>query len=646
MAVGGDGTLNTVAQAAWQHDCPVGLLPQGTFNLFGREHGIPLDLAAAARALLRAQPEPVQAAEVNGRLFLVNASLGLYPQLLQDREAFKRQFGRHRWVALMAGLKTIFEWRRQLTLEIELDGERTVLRTPTLFVGNNRLQLDRIGMEPRIAARVGEGRLAALIARPIGTGAMVWLMLKGAFGRLGDPEQIDCLAFRTLTVRVLGRRRVRIAADGEVGVLARRRCAFRWRARPLRLLAAAARGPGAGRMSLLLHISDTHFGTEDPPVVAALQRLATTLRPDVLVFSGDITQRARSAQFAAARAFCDSLGIERLLALPGNHDIPLFNLPARLLDPYGGYRDAFGDELEPELEGDDLLLLGVNTTRPARHKNGEVSTAQVARVARRLETARREQLRVVVTHQPACVMREEDEPDRLRGGHAAIQAWSRAGADLVLGGHIHLPYLTDACARGAGHAAGAVLRAGRHGGVAAGAARLAQFGERGALEAARGRRAARVCRVERWDYELAQVPLRVLARARAAAWGSKTALLRCPAAVHVPRHAAHVVGGRGAEEHGQLAQFLGRGELQRGLLLAQQQLLGFLVAPAVGLGLGVHLLLHQRRQHPARADRVAGHAGGGRLQRRDLGQADDAVLGRDVGGLLAPRPPGRAPRRR
>jgi len=200
-------------------------------------------------------------------------------------------------------------------------------------------------------------------------------------------------------------------------------------------------------MSLLLHISDTHFGTEQPPVVAALRRMAHELRPDVLVLSGDITQRARSAQFAAAREFCDSLGVPHLLSLPGNHDIPLFNLWARLVDPYGGYRAAFGHELEPELERDDLLVLGVNTTRPRRHKDGEVSRAQIERVSRRLRGARREQLRVVVTHQPACVMREEDEKDRLHGGHRAARAWSEAGADLVLGGHIHLPYLTDLCAR-------------------------------------------------------------------------------------------------------------------------------------------------------------------------------------------------------
>ena len=219
VAAGGDGTINTVAQAAWRHGCPLGVLPQGTFNLFGREYGIAQDLDTAARALLGAQPAPVQVGEINGRLFLVNASLGMYPQLLQDRESFKKQFGRHRWVALLAGLVTLFKWRRQLTLEVELDGRRTTLKSPTLFVGNNRLQLERLGWEPRLAAQVGEGRLAGLIAKPIRNWTMLWLMLRGAFGRLGDAEQVHDFVFRSLTVRVLGMRRVKVAADGEVGVM-------------------------------------------------------------------------------------------------------------------------------------------------------------------------------------------------------------------------------------------------------------------------------------------------------------------------------------------------------------------------------------------------------------------------------------------
>ena len=200
-------------------------------------------------------------------------------------------------------------------------------------------------------------------------------------------------------------------------------------------------------MTVLLHISDTHFGTEQAPVVAALLALAQARKPDVLVFSGDVTQRARPHEFAAARLFCDRIGIDRQLVLPGNHDIPLFNLAARLFQPYARYSAAFGPDLEPVVETRDVLVIGVKTTRRMRHKNGVVSGEQVRRVARRLASARRGQLRIVVTHQPAEALRAEDTHDCLRGGEVALQAWSEAGADLVLGGHIHLPYMLDLKAR-------------------------------------------------------------------------------------------------------------------------------------------------------------------------------------------------------
>ncbi|MES2941200.1 MAG: metallophosphoesterase [Pseudomonadota bacterium] len=196
-------------------------------------------------------------------------------------------------------------------------------------------------------------------------------------------------------------------------------------------------------MSLLLHISDTHFGTEQPPVLQALRVLARDRRPDALIFSGDVTQRARRAQFAAAARFVESLGITRRMALPGNHDIPLFNVAARVLQPYGGYVRAFGHDLEPVLQGADFVAIGVNTTRPRRHKDGEVSAAQVERVAALLRKARPGQLRIVVTHQPCALPAAHDETDRLRGADPAIRAWADAGADLVLGGHIHLPYVLD-----------------------------------------------------------------------------------------------------------------------------------------------------------------------------------------------------------
>jgi hypothetical protein len=108
--------------------------------------------------------------------------------------------------------------------------------------------------------------------------------------------------------------------------------------------------------------------------------------------------------------------------------------------PYAHYAAVFGADLEPVQSASDLLVLGVNTTRAWRHKNGEVSAAQIDRVARRLSAASPQQLRVVVVHQPAAVTEACDRPDLLRGHPAALRAWSAAGADLVLGGHIHLPY--------------------------------------------------------------------------------------------------------------------------------------------------------------------------------------------------------------
>ncbi|MHB1360954.1 MAG: metallophosphoesterase family protein, partial [Rhodocyclaceae bacterium] len=155
-------------------------------------------------------------------------------------------------------------------------------------------------------------------------------------------------------------------------------------------------------MSVLLQISDTHFGTEQPLVVEAVVALAAQHRPDVVVLSGDITQRARPAQFRAAKAFVDRLGAP-VLAVPGNHDIALFDLWARLTRPYARYTRVFGANLEPVFSSPDLLVIGVNTTRAWRHKHGEVSTAQIDRVATLLTAASPQQLRVVVVHQPAAV---------------------------------------------------------------------------------------------------------------------------------------------------------------------------------------------------------------------------------------------------
>jgi 3',5'-cyclic AMP phosphodiesterase CpdA len=202
---------------------------------------------------------------------------------------------------------------------------------------------------------------------------------------------------------------------------------------------SAAAAASQGRERRILHLSDPHFGTEQPHVVDDLLRLAPSLRADVLVLTGDITQRARRRQFDAARRFVDALRLDHALVQPGNHDLPLFAVWERVWRPYRGFRRAFGDDLEARHADADLLLLGVNTTRAWRHKHGEVSLPQVQRVCGELRAATARQLRVVLTHQPAQVPRDDARKDLLRGHQAALRAWTGAGADLVLGGHIHLP---------------------------------------------------------------------------------------------------------------------------------------------------------------------------------------------------------------
>ncbi len=220
VAAGGDGTINAVAQAVLGSGCSFGVLPQGTFNYFSRTHGIPSDTREALQVLLAGHHQPAQVGLVGERVFLVNASLGLYPQLLEDREEWKRQFGRSRLVAFGAGLTTLLRGHRSLRLRIESQGQERELRTPTLFVGNNPLQLQQLGL-PEAEAVAADG-LAAIALRPVGRLKMLSLLWRGAFGRLGEADELIHVATRQLTVRAgrrlgtLGSQRIKVATDGEV----------------------------------------------------------------------------------------------------------------------------------------------------------------------------------------------------------------------------------------------------------------------------------------------------------------------------------------------------------------------------------------------------------------------------------------------
>ncbi|RYZ10492.1 MAG: diacylglycerol kinase [Comamonadaceae bacterium] len=217
VAAGGDGTINAVAQATLGSGCAFGVLPQGTFNYFSRAHGIPADTAEALQVLLTQRPRAVQVGLVNDRVFLVNASLGLYAQLLEERESYKTQYGRSRWVAFWAALATAAKEHRQWRLRMAWRGQEREVRTTSLFIGNNPLQLHQVGIEQ--ADEPERGRLAAVLLKPIGPLAMPGLILRAAMGRLGQADDIESFPFESLTVkpaRGRGPRRIKVATDGEV----------------------------------------------------------------------------------------------------------------------------------------------------------------------------------------------------------------------------------------------------------------------------------------------------------------------------------------------------------------------------------------------------------------------------------------------
>ncbi len=216
VAVGGDGTINAVVAAALKHDVPLAILPQGTFNFFGRTHGIPETTDEGIDVLLNGHLVPVQVARVNDRNFIVNASVGLYPQVLEDREAWKQRFGRSRFIAFFSGLATLLRGYHSLRLQItDADGETRELRTPTLVVANNALQLELIGIAG--APIIARGHLVAIMLKHVDKLQMIGLILRGALGKLGEAERVQTFSFTRMAVTTRGgKSHFKIALDGEI----------------------------------------------------------------------------------------------------------------------------------------------------------------------------------------------------------------------------------------------------------------------------------------------------------------------------------------------------------------------------------------------------------------------------------------------
>lgn len=216
VAAGGDGTISTVASACFLHGVPLGVVPLGTFNFFAREFGLPEDPAQAVRAALTGRPVQVDVGFVNARMFVNNASFGIYPRLIRERESTKARLGRKRWVAALAAFATLLRGQRRFAVSLQADGVRQMRRTTMVFVGNNALQLEQLGLD--VAGCIARGRLAVIVQRTRGRLSLLRQMLLAALGRLRDEEDLERFCADSLIVDSK-RRTIELAIDGELCTL-------------------------------------------------------------------------------------------------------------------------------------------------------------------------------------------------------------------------------------------------------------------------------------------------------------------------------------------------------------------------------------------------------------------------------------------
>lgn len=205
----------------------------------------------------------------------------------------------------------------------------------------------------------------------------------------------------------------------------------------------------------LVHLSDLHFDRVDARVIPALVDSVAAAAADLVVVSGDLTQRARRRQFQAARRFLDRLP-GPLLVVPGNHDVPLFNLAARWLNPFGGYRRYVHQDLEPIYQSPAAVVVGLNSVRTWPFDGGgRLNEPQVERAAARFGAAPRGAIKIVVTHHPFDVPTTHGDRHLVGRSAMAMRRLAEAGADLFLAGHLHVSHVGHAAARYqiAGHSA-------------------------------------------------------------------------------------------------------------------------------------------------------------------------------------------------
>jgi 3',5'-cyclic AMP phosphodiesterase CpdA len=199
-------------------------------------------------------------------------------------------------------------------------------------------------------------------------------------------------------------------------------------------------------MRTIAHLSDIHFGRVDPRLVPPLIKGVNQSNPDLVAVSGDLTQRARSHQFKEAREFLDALPRPQIV-VPGNHDVPLYNLFARFLEPLAKYRMYITDDLCPFYHDDEIAVLGVSTARSLTIKGGRINQEQIEWMRDRLCPLADGLVKVVVTHHPFDLPEGHDERSLVGRARLAMEGLASCGADLFLAGHLHVSHTTHSAKR-------------------------------------------------------------------------------------------------------------------------------------------------------------------------------------------------------
>jgi 3',5'-cyclic AMP phosphodiesterase CpdA len=199
-------------------------------------------------------------------------------------------------------------------------------------------------------------------------------------------------------------------------------------------------------MRTLVHLSDLHFGRTDPAVVAAMPGTVASIQPDVVVVSGDLTQRAKEGEFQQARAFLDVLPRPQIV-VPGNHDVPLYRVWERFLSPLGKYLRHIGDDLQPCFIDEEIAVLGINTARSLTFKNGRINEAQMNAIHRRFDPLPEHLTKIVVTHHPFDLPDQPENDELVGRARQAMALFAECGVDLLLAGHFHTTQTGDTSGR-------------------------------------------------------------------------------------------------------------------------------------------------------------------------------------------------------